>query len=607
MKKAITLFAAVLFMTGMVMAQSNTATTKQEGNDNTAQQSQVGQGNDAMIHQGDYKGEGGNMNVQNGGTAIQNQNGNDNVASIKQRSSIWGSGNTSEQHQSGDENKAYAIFFNSSNQSNQAQDGEGNWSKVKATGNGNKLETTQEGTANKAFSFMIGNEDMSKMSSTYQNGEGNEAYSKSKGYGNSIDIDQVGNYNKIGTKSWGDGLGVNIKGDMNDATVSQDGDENNAKYAVQGYNNSFTGTQTGNMNDMKVDQYNWYDVENYGNVINAEQSGEGNNLDVLFKGDENTDVNFIQDGEYNTIKGFGNVPTTNGTPSQTFTEDPFLYEGDRSSINIEQLGENNIVRGDIRGTNQDVDVNQESFSPGNVSEIQINASLGSDAASQSVDVDQVGQNYSGVLINGNGNDVTHNQYGRDNDGPLVGKNFAVTSITGSDNTSDVEQEGENSGSFNVDLSCLPFVSQFSLPAGVYHLISGSGNSASTEQDGNQNWAGVIQIGSNNKAKQLQDAWNVGGDEAIANHEADENVSGILQAGWSNEAEAYQFGDMNHSGIAQMGSGNTAIVDQGLWDQRYTPGLHGSNNGSYILQVGSGHNSSVFQNGSSNCSYILQTP
>ena len=538
MKRLFSLLTMVIVMTGMVMAQGNSATTSQNGNNNSATQDQTGNSNTAEVTQGMFQG----ATDSEGATAIQTQDGSENSAIIKQRD--WSNpGNLAEQEQIGEGNQAASIMYNGANESYQLQEGDGNWSKFQTSnGSGNYGETRQLGDNNEAFVKLL--HSSSSTAEVMQDGEGNQAE-------------------------------VEAQGENNTASMSQYGYDNEASYSVFGYGNEFTGEQDGQMNQMFINQATWYDAENYGNQITATQTGNENLLDAKLKGDDNT-LNFTQSGSFNEIIGFGG--------------DPFMYEGDYSSIDIEQINDNNTVRADIKGTNQDLDVWQKSYSPGNTAKIEIDAALGGGAASQSVSVMQDGtNNLSDVYIQGNGNSVEHTQP-KDVEGPVIVNkdNEAYTSIWGSGNSASIYQEGDaNQAEQN---------------------IWGTGNSASTHQDGGYNEAYITQETGGNTALQVQDGYYYGGMESKwDNNEADHNYSEILQKGGSdNMAKSYQSGDQNQVDIYQDGSGNSAVVDQGLWDQRFTPGVHGSLNEATIMQTGNAHSATILQNGNSNTATITQS-
>lgn len=568
MKRLLSLFAMVFFMTGMVMAQGNNASTTQNGSGNSATQNQSGSNNDAEIIQGMFQGS----TDSEGATAIQSQDGSENSALIQQRD--WGDpGNLAEQDQTGEKNTAVSTMYNGANESFQMQDGNMNWSKFKTSGSGNYGETKQTGDKNAAFVKLLGSS--SSDAKVRQEGDMNVAEVDATGAGNDVDVEQLGDNNNVGSQPWYSGTGVSVEGDNNNVGLTQDGNSNDARYTVLGYDNDFTGEQMGDENQMFVNQGDWYDVDNYGNEIYAKQDGDMNVLDAKLKGDENF-LDFIQEGSSNTITGFGS--------------DPFMYEGDYSDIDVEQINDNNTVRADIRGTNQDVDVWQKSYSPGNTAKIDIDASLGGGTANQSVEIKQDGSNnLSDVYIDGNGNSVKHTQP-LDQEGPVIVNkdNEAYTEIWGSNNSSMIHQEGDAN-----------FADQD---------IWGSGNTAETTQDGGYNEAYITQKTGGNTAIQVQDGYTYGGYESKwDNNEADHNLSEILQKGGSdNMAKTYQSGDENVVDITQDGSGNKAVVDQGLWDQRYTPGVHGSLNEATIMQTGSGHSANVLQNGSNNTATISQS-
>lgn len=370
-----------------------------------------------------------------------------------------------------------------------------------------------------------------------------------------------------------------IEGDENNSSQEQYGANNYSEYGVTGDDNVFVGTQDntekeGIGNDMRIDQLNWYQAENMRNMVEAHQVGDENDIDALLKGDDN-DVYFYQEGTENVIKGKGIGITTSGDEvyNGSFTDDdPFKLNSDYSDVHIEQYGQKNIVEGDIQGNHQDVNIYQESGDEidDNYSSVLIRASWG--GTSQYVDIDQIGENSSWVEIYGDGNDVTHNQYGTDNEStPYIGNNTAVTYIDGDDNTSNIEQEGNNNGE-QEKMTLFGAPSMPSMP-GALHDITGDDNTADTEQDGNDNLASIRQNGDDNDARQLQDAWNNIPGTQDDNNEADRNISTIEQEGDLNTAETYQFGDDNDVLIDQKGDGNEAYTDQGIWDQE-RPGATG---------------------------------
>lgn len=405
---------------------------------------------------------------------------------------------------------------------------------------------------------------------------------------------------------------VTQEGDGDQATVNQTGNLNYMEYSVKGDENIFTASQDNSMKEtqegnwMHVDQYSWQQNQNIGNVITATQMGDENDLDALLKGDRNN-ITFYQDGARNQIKGFSPAP------DESFTEEPFRLNSDDSYVSITQIGQDNLMRGDIQGNNQHVDVYQENGQPDdNVSEVFIRASWGN-PAQQTVDIDQVGQNYSHAQIHGDGNAVTHNQYGNQ-EGSERGRNTAVTwIIDGEGNTSSIEQEGQNDAGYGFNYQNVtapgddPYYGAW---AGAWHKIMGDNNTAITHQDGNDNKGVIIQSSDGNTARQVQDAWNGIAGEDDPNGEADNNQSWIYQHTGANDAYTFQFGDNNSARIIQNGDGNIAIGDQGIWDQErpaatgYAP-AHGYGNTMNVSQTGNSNWSHVIQNGNGNTANVTQ--
>lgn len=369
---------------------------------------------------------------------------------------------------------------------------------------------------------------------------------------------------------------VRQTGDGNTADAYQEGSGNILDYGVMGDENTFDGDQLGMNNTMVIDQESWFDMPdayqayNNLNMVSVYQEGDENWAYGWFKGDENT-ISFTQMGDGNSI---GNEALG----------EPYIYEGDYSTITIEQINGGNMAEGEIHGTNQNINVYQESLSPGNFSDIYIMGSLGGGTAEQTVDIDQSGENESYVTIYGNGNTVRHNQYGEDGDGIDPGMNYAKTFIEGDDNMSDIEQEGQHNE--------------------TTHMMQGSpvyGNVAETEQDGVGNYAWVEQMSSYNTAKQVQDAYRPSDNilESDITGEAEDNSSEIYQLGgdW-NTAETYQFGDRNDAYIWQEGTNNSVVLDQGIWDQRPSVGEanHGYDNVFEALFAGDDNSLRAIQDG-----------
>jgi len=273
MKKLIFLFA-MMFAVGMAMAQSNDASISTTGDDNIASITQAGLSNLATIEQ-----------IADNSSAIQIQNGESNVADLDQKGG-WPSdskvdGETGYQNQQGNNNHAtlwqLADEGNGGNDGNQFQDGSNNiavaWQHtVNAT-----VDQDQVGTNNEAMAFQNGFNGYIKQE---QNGIQNIATVDEQGgggwdNGNSAIQIQQGNWNKAQISQYGTGGAKSAQG--NSASITQTGDDN---WAGEGlYSNGLFGIyQEGNYNNATVEQnqnVNKSEVFQYGddNIATVVQNG----------------------------------------------------------------------------------------------------------------------------------------------------------------------------------------------------------------------------------------------------------------------------------------------------------------------------------------------
>jgi hypothetical protein len=338
MKKLISLFAMVIFMTGMVVAQSNTATTSQEGNQNDAVQTQKGASNDADINQGVFgtKDPTDPMNRQNKGYAEQFQDGNNNEAVINQRSGSWGKYNYSLQRQIGNQNEAEVTFFNQGNHSEQIQRGNKNWSQAKSSNGKNDIYTTQVGNQNEAKVLLLNSYGSEAI--VLQRGHVNFTDVDAKGERNDINVRQIGNNNDVKSRK-PDEEGVYVRGNRNDIDIAQDGNQNQAWVQNGRWGNADKSDidflQRGNKNYLEARVNSAYN-----NTVDAKQIGNGNYFRVMgIKGDYN-DVKMVTRGHSN----FGSWDISSTWPEYS----------DRNELEITTRGNNNITSGKIEGDKNDV-------------------------------------------------------------------------------------------------------------------------------------------------------------------------------------------------------------------------------------------------------------
>ena len=393
MKRLLSLLTIMVFMTGMVMAQSNSASTTQNGNNNQASQTQSGSDNEATIEQGfGQPSEGANMKVQNDGEAIQEQDGSLNEATIKQRSGSWTSGNYSKQDQDGKRNDATMIFYNANNWSEQVQQGESNTSFGQVSGQGNEVSTSQEGVGNWAKARLLDSENSSatieqvgednrgEVSSTgsdneaviKQDGEGHDAYQEQAGQGNKA-VSVTGQFfSAEGTETEQIQEGnSNLsrfemqRGSENYAKSVQNGDNNHVFYRVRGDNNSAVFNQTsyspgnvasaitkGNENEVVVDQDGTGNMVGYKWGDGIYQEGDYNIAEVTQEGEDNfatIDQLGSSNDAYYQVKGDGNKfwATQEGGPHNMMNFD--LYDEHDGDLNS-----NNYVRATQDGMENDM-------------------------------------------------------------------------------------------------------------------------------------------------------------------------------------------------------------------------------------------------------------
>ena len=445
---------------------------------------------------------------------------------------------------------------------------------------------------------------------------------------NDATVEQINDYNKANVDQSGSNeadiyqktTSDHESGTWNTANVTQEGESNYMDYEVEGYDNLLRSEQFGDNNKAYIDEGVWNDGSNYSNNVFVEQdntnSGDlGNFLRADLKGDENA-FRFWQTGDNNSIRGaYGHI-TQVGTES-------FAYEGDNSFVKVEQVGDDNVMRGNIYGTDQRVVVEQ--MGDENFSGVKIKDNLGTTEGSykQFVTVRQWEKdNDSRVDIEGSDNRVLVEQHGAD----MSGDQRSIVFIEGSDNKvqhyQTLDGEGGRGQGGSLAKSDIDgdynksFIGKKLGQEGVdnkaIHTVTGDNNKAYTDQDGERNKAFVTQTGDHNVAKQIQDMWPEDNYDDVAPWEANDNVSLIEQDNDYNTAKTYQFGDDNVAKVYQDGD-DRAYVDQGIWDQGaswnhgYGTGQFGNDNRAIIDQNGGTNVSRVLQLGNNNNVNINQGP
>ena len=350
MKKLWSLLVMVIFMTGMVVAQDNSATANQNGDKNSAGQTQDGSSNTATVDQNTP-----GANVVQGQTATQWQEGDDNEASIIQNT--WGAnseGNTTTQEQYGIDNEASAKSNGSLNMVTQYQDGELNKSSLYTGGSKNTVVVNQYGISNVANGQLLGDE--LNMVNVMQDGTSNMTVFRIEyGDGNDVDIDQIGEDNKVG--GYGD-PGVHIWGSSNTVDIDQYGNQemvevgkaNEASVLIEGEGNMSTIEQEGQYN-MATHTMQGSAVD--GNEAETQQDGYSNIAEV--KQRSNNNVAFQLQDAY---KPADNIMDNDDNNEADWNESYITQEGgtnnsaetyqfgDRNKATVVQDGNNNILVAD---------------------------------------------------------------------------------------------------------------------------------------------------------------------------------------------------------------------------------------------------------------------
>jgi hypothetical protein len=427
MKRLVSVLIAVFFMTGMAMAQGNHSETTQEGTGNDATVEQLGAEHESYIIQ-DSKTNKHNTAAFGNEANVKQFNGDDNYSLIYQNEGNGSKDAYADVEQKGSENESeiyqgYGYY----NDMRLLQDGSGNWSYMKQNGSGNVATVDQLGDDNQSDVFQRGGAFLDVDQDGYGNDvDAHQDYSYQEG-----DIDQIGDRNIVNLTqksrpdpSLGNHAEVYQEGDKNETVITQDGDNNTAKHWVYGYDNYMEFTQEGSENIAVVDQKTWKDVDNYGNQVSVYQknssNGAGNDFYAKLKGDENI-INVTQNGSWNAIRGLNASYWNYGSMSEAFK-----YEGDNSTIDISQHGNQNRVFADIHNSNGDIDIDQDK----NVNQavIDIQGHAGGLLSGNKVDINQFStgsdftmSNFVDVTQRTNNNAAIVNQNGFTNNATIIQK------------------------------------------------------------------------------------------------------------------------------------------------------------------------------------------
>lgn len=200
-------------------------------------------------------------------------------------------------------------------------------------GVGNTQVVDQLGNLNLALSEIIGDDNTLV---TLQDGVSNTVNTVINGNANNLGISQIGSENTVFASVFG--LSENIE-----MTVEQDGLSNNVSSEVfAGNGHQVQVEQLGDLNEfiVQVNQTGFGDF----NDISASQVGLSNIADIILDGAENI-IDIEQIGNDNIISGLNNLPF-------------MTIDGSQNSISISQSGNLNQVQGFVTGSNQTLNVTQ---------------------------------------------------------------------------------------------------------------------------------------------------------------------------------------------------------------------------------------------------------
>jgi hypothetical protein len=379
-------------------------------------------------------------------------------------------------------------------------------------GNNNQLDLAQRGFDN-AIGAVVQRGDGNRFW-TWNNLDVNNNYiarieqdsSGAPGLTNHMGFGIHGNNNGQGTFS-GDAAAVGIA----EASMIQIGGGNGADLQVSGDNNTVAGSQIGNFSTL----YYWVNGNDNQTALSYEGEQGNNILGLTLEGDRNT------------------VGMRMRTTGNTGNYSAFYMSGGNANDNTmfsDQIGDENSIIADVRGSFNDVDTVQV----GNQNET-VNT-IYSDANTLNIMQDGVNNEFRSVI-----------------DG-VTGANALFASQTGGDNTSFVDMNGDGNNTFGAPLAngaTMYDTALFSGMAGDAASIAGL-NAGALVQNGFGNTmdvdVGTSGMSANNNlfaAVQMGD-----GNEITMNISGDNNQAAISQVGSYNMANLTQFGNGNVAGILQ---------------------------------------------------------
>ena len=381
MKKASTLFVAMMLSAGMAFAQSNDASITQEGDDHSATIEQIGLDNAAYVDQTDGGSNG-------DATAEVSQQGDNNSVNLRQR-----------------------AFYGFPDQSDAT---------ITQIGNNNRVQGTSASSA--FYQNQPGG-----ILDVYMNGDNNKLYSlrtEAQKNGNEFLLDITGSDNNVGMKQEFSTADVDISGDQNDVTLSQLSHGANWDQSLY---SSATVSLTGDENDVSVDQNGVahdasVSVGPYAsnmNIVSIDQIGDANDASFSVQMGDANDVDIAQDGsanysEYSVKYGSSNMITADisgvGNRTRLGIDAGWGSMSSGNILSVTKTGDNNYLSGSIEGSSNTVTVLQDGTGNRIGTSWYTNDGINISGSSNMVDISQMSDNNSAsVSVTGSNNSATIHQ------------------------------------------------------------------------------------------------------------------------------------------------------------------------------------------------------
>ena len=342
MKKLFTLAFALVFSTGIAVAQNNDATIDTDGDRNSASITQQS-----------------NANLSE---ASITQTGDANTGDLTQQNGFY---HEATLEQVGDRNSATLTQDNTNTFADLYQEGNGNtivgFQRSRLFGGPgvsiSDLEVDQIGSGNYVDVDMDAEsptgEPKTNVADIDQDGDRNTVllsqnrsdFSSNSGNGlNSASISQVGNgnYTDAAQDGRGQALEQSVMGDRNDLFSTQEGRFQYLNLEVAGNGNSMVSDQIGGGNRAFVD------LLGDRNTFTLDQSSTGNQVGATITGSGNT-IDVLQSGSSNRVTG----------ASGAFTQQGIVVDGNQNMVDVDQLSSGNTATVSVMGNGNSAVVDQQ--------------------------------------------------------------------------------------------------------------------------------------------------------------------------------------------------------------------------------------------------------